>query len=84
MGKGKTIYTDRDYLEARFASTDEKLDKILEVVGRQGQQIINLEKDVGGAKLLGRVALGVAACIGAFTTWALDMAQKAAFLVPHR
>jgi len=80
----KPIYTDRDYLEARFSSTDEKLDKILEVIEKQDKRIENLEKDVGGAKLLGRAALGVTACIGAVAGWALDVAGKAAAIIPHR
>lgn len=84
MSKPRPIYTDRDYLEARFSSTDEKLDKILEIVGQQGERIINLEKEVGGAKMLGRAALGVTACVGAFASWALDVAGKAAAIIPHR
>jgi hypothetical protein len=80
----KPIYSDRDYLEARFSSTDEKLDKILEVIEQQGERITNLEKDVGGAKMLGRAALGVTACIGAVAGWALDIASKAATIIPHR
>jgi hypothetical protein len=84
MSKPKPIYTDRDYLEARFSSTDEKLDRILEVIEQQGERITILEKDIGGAKLLGRTALGVTACIGAIASWALDFAGKAATLIPHR
>ena len=76
MGKTKPIYSYRDYLEARFSSTDEKLDKILEIVESQATRILALEKDVGGAKLLGRAALGVAAAMGAFATWSLEVAGK--------
>lgn len=36
-----------------------------------------LETDVNGAKLLGRAALGIAAGIGAFATWSLEIAGKA-------
>ena len=41
-----------------------------------GTRLATLEKDVNGAKLLGRVALGVAASLGAFATWAADIAAK--------
>lgn len=80
MVKTKAIYSDRDYLEARFSSTDEKLDKILEVVERQGNRIEQLELDVGGAKLLGKAAIGVAAVFGGVVTWAVNIGDK---LIPH-
>lgn len=32
MTKAKAIYSDRDYLEARFSSTDEKLDTVIQLV----------------------------------------------------
>ena len=80
MTKTKAIYSDRDYLEARFSSTDEKLDKILEVVERQGNRIEQLELDVGGAKMLGKAAIGVAAICGGVVTWVLNISEK---LLPH-
>lgn len=32
MSKTKPIYTDRDYLEARFSSSDEKQDRIISML----------------------------------------------------
>lgn len=40
------------------------------------ERLATLEADVGGAKLLGRAALGVAAVVGAMATWAADIAAK--------
>lgn len=35
-----------------------------------------VETDVGGAKLLGKAAIGAAAVLGGVFTWALDVGQK--------
>jgi len=80
MAKAKTLYSDRDYLEARFSSKDEKLDKIIELQEKQDERIALLEAEVGGAKLLGKAALGVAAVFGGVVTWVVNIGDK---VLPH-
>ena len=80
MPKPKTMYTDRDYLEARFSSVDEKLDTLIEALTSQEKRIGDLEDDIGGAKLLGKAAIGIAAVFGGFVTWVVNVGDK---LIPH-
>jgi hypothetical protein len=75
----KPIYSDRDYLEARFSALDEKFDMMISLQEKNGERIGKVEDELGGAKLLGRVALGVTAAMGAFVTWAVDIYAK----LPH-
>ncbi|NDD83386.1 hypothetical protein EBZ38_03775 [bacterium] len=84
----KPLYTDRDYLEARFASLEKKLDVIhqefSEKFGNVDKRIDVVEKDVNGAKVYGKVALGAATTLGALITWIADVGSKLAELLPHK
>ena len=80
MPKPQPMYSDRDYLEARFSSVDEKLDTLIDTLTKQDQRIERLETDIEGAKLLGKAAMGVAVVMGGIITWATDLLSKASHL----
>jgi hypothetical protein len=82
--KRESLYTDRDYLESRFSSLEEKLDAVIESMEKVGGRVTDLETDIRSAKLLGRAALGAAAIIGGVMTWAADLGGKIGAIVSSR
>jgi hypothetical protein len=91
MGKTKPIYSDRDYLEARFSALDEKMDRMIATQEGQTKRLDTVEDDVNefrtdlvSAKRLGKAAMGITMAIGAFITWSIDLITKAATYLPHR
>ena len=63
------MYSDRDYLDEKFASLETILSPLVDKVDK-------LEYEINSAKLLGKVALGVTAVIGSLATWALGIVGK--------
>lgn len=76
MNKSRQMFTDRDYLDAQFSNVLDRLDAIAETAQTHDNRIRRLEQDISGAKLLGKTALGVSACLGAIISWTVDLLPK--------
>jgi hypothetical protein len=71
-----TLSVLTELFEAHLGPIKDDMREIKRTNNANADRIGALEKDVGGAKLLGKVALGVTMALGGLVTWATNIASK--------